>query len=779
MKRRTIRTGKTSRRSTTTSRSKTGRSRSTKSTSTSRRPPSRRNAKSREPWFDLSAILRAEVIGIILLAVAILTLLSFISPNQGKVTAGWLHLLRQGFGWGAFLAPFGLGVAGLGLLMRSFGRLPDAGWEKGLGVVLILTMLLGFTHLLTPAADPWLLVVDGRAGGLLGWVVGQGLIYALGRVGAFVVVVALTLIGALLVWGRPASEIGILFSQLWDQIRGSVQEWAGRRATRSATQPRYVVNGRSLPAEAALNNPEPPRAAPSKQTLAPQEPAPPQPAPVAAPLALSRPLPTRAANVKWQLPKLQTILEDLSEQEISQAEIEHRVDVIERTLESFGVPARVIEVNQGPVITQFGVEPGFTAGRGGKQTKVKVSKISALADDLSLALAAAPIRIEAPVPGRAIVGIEVPNQEVAMVSLRGVMENEIFERVHRKTQLPIALGEDVSGTPVVADLLAMPHLLIAGATGSGKSVCINAIIAAFLCTNTPDDLQMLMIDPKRVELTGYNGIPHLMAPVVVDLERVVGTLKWITREMDRRYKQFSKVGARNIDDFNRRTRATGQGKLPYIVVIIDELADLMMVAPDDVEKLICRIAQMARATGIHLVIATQRPSVDVVTGLIKANFPARVSFMVTSSVDSRVIIDTTGAERLLGSGDMLFMSPSSSQVVRLQGCFVSPVELDRLIGYWKEAANQSGDKRSSQKQLVQGTLLPLPPPEEEKLPGQEDELLDRAIEVVRREGRASTTLLQRRLRIGYARASRIIVALEEQGIIGPDLGGSRGRKVLE
>ncbi|MBN1933851.1 MAG: DNA translocase FtsK, partial [Anaerolineae bacterium] len=331
---------------------------------------------------------------------------------------------------------------------------------------------------------------------------------------------------------------------------------------------------------------------------------------------------------------------------------------------------------------------------------------------------------------------------------------------------------------------AMPHLLVAGATGSGKSVCINAIIAGFLCTNTPDQLQMIMIDPKRVELTGYNGIPHLLAPVVVDLEKVVGTLKWVTREMDRRYKQFSKAGARNIVEYNKRVVAGQPDRLPYIVVIIDELADMMMVAPEDVERLVCRIAQMARATGIHLVIATQRPSVDVVTGLIKANFPARVSFMVTSSVDSRVIIDTVGAERLLGQGDMLFMSPSSSQVMRLQGCLVTPDELNRLISYWKDAARHNGQASPPPREQFVQTPLPTlqemqEETEEDLLPGQEDDMIDKAIEVIQQEGRASTTLLQRRLRIGYARASRIIDALEKQGVIGPDMGGSRGREVFD
>jgi len=488
-----------------------------------------------------------------------------------------------------------------------------------------------------------------------------------------------------------------------------------------------------------------------------------------------------AGKASWRLPNAMELLEDWGQQELSQQEIQGRVHTIERTLESFGVPARVVEVNQGPVVTQFGIEPGFVTGRNGKQTKVKVSKISGLADDLALALAASPIRIEAPVPGRSIVGLEVPNQDVSIVSLRGVMESEAFEALSKKTLLPIALGENVSGEAIVANLATMPHLLIAGATGSGKSVCINAIISCLLCVNTPENLRMIMIDPKRVELTGFNGIPHLLAPVVVDLDRVVGTLQWVTREMEQRYKRFAKVGARNIDDYNRRVTAGSQDHMPYIVVFIDELADLMMVAPDEVERSICRIAQMARATGIHLIIATQRPSVDVVTGLIKANFPARISFMVTSSVDSRVIVDTVGAERLLGSGDMLFMSPDAAGMMRVQGCWVSEPELARLIGHWKNQTGKEGAPSTPGKSFVQNKLPSLAQPEEEEtepLPGEGDELIDKAIEVVRSEGRASTTLLQRHLRIGYARASRIIEALEEQGVIGPDQGGSRGRDVL-
>jgi S-DNA-T family DNA segregation ATPase FtsK/SpoIIIE len=435
-----------------------------------------------------------------------------------------------------------------------------------------------------------------------------------------------------------------------------------------------------------------------------------------------------------------------------------------------------VEVNQGPTVTQFGVEPGYVERRDRsgriKRSKIKVSKISSLANDLALALAASPIRIEAPVPGRHIVGIEVPNSEPSLVALRGAMESEAFRQLDSK--LKIALGQDVSGHAVMADLAIMPHLLIAGATGSGKSVCINSIVACLLCNNTPDTLRVLMVDPKMVELTNYNGIPHLIRPVVVELEEVVKVLNWTTREMDRRYRLFADSGSRNIENHNEGLVARGKGALPYIVVVIDELADLMMVSPDEVERSICRIAQMARATGIHLVIATQRPSVDVVTGLIKANFPARISFAVTSQVDSRVILDMGGAERLLGQGDMLYMASDSSKLVRLQGCFVSDRELNRLVHYWKgiRVPQELRPEDVVQQPLWADFIA------KEQEAAQSDDLLDRAIEVVRKHNRASISLLQRRLRIGYSRAARLIDIMEEQDIIGPEEGGSRGRQVL-
>jgi S-DNA-T family DNA segregation ATPase FtsK/SpoIIIE len=426
-----------------------------------------------------------------------------------------------------------------------------------------------------------------------------------------------------------------------------------------------------------------------------------------------------------------------------------------------------VEVQPGPTVTQFGLEPGYIE-RHGRRQKVKVSRIVGLSNDLALALAASPIRIQAPVPGRPLVGIEVPNTAISVVSLRSVMESEEFKRIASDGLLPIALGQDVSGQPVVADLAAMPHLLIAGATGSGKSVCLNNVLACLLCTHTPARLRLILVDPKRVELAMFRGVPHLAAPLVVELERVVGVLQWALREMDRRYKELARFGARNVVAYNRLQAAKGGEELPLLVLVIDELADLMMVAPDETERLVTRLAQLARATGIHLVIATQRPSVDVVTGLIKANLPSRIAFAVSSQVDSRVILDAPGAEKLLGRGDMLYMASDSSKLVRLQGCFVSDRELDRLVSFWR---TQGLPDESADTSLQLGIPEPMIQAElwesmvEKRRPA--DDLYAQAVELVSQHRTASTSFLQRKLRIGYTRAARLLDQLEEDGYVGP------------
>ena len=686
------------------------------------------------------------MVGIASLALALLTLLSLASPSRGALTEGWLNLLRLAFGWGVYLTPLMFGAAGLLLLRTESGRQPQMAWEKVVGSALAFALALALAHLLFPPEDPRAWAAEGGGGGYFGWLVSWALVSSLGDLGAYIAIAALASIALIMLSGLSPAEIG-------QALR---ERWTGLRYPGQNRLPRLRRWGKARPLVTPSPEPATEPARPVRGPIFPR---------------------IIGGDQKWRLPPVAEILEESLDQDISQAEIRRRVKIIEETLVSLGVPAKVVEVNQGPVITQFGVEPGFVEGRGGKRMKIKVSKISALADDLALALAASPVRVEAPVPGRSIVGIEVPNAELSLVALRGVMESEAFKKLD--SRLAIGLGRDVSGEPVVADLRTMPHLLIAGATGSGKSVCINSIIACLLCNNTPDDLKLLMIDPKRVELTNFNGIPHLLTPVVVDLERVVGSLQWVTRQMDQRYKKLARAEVRNLEEYNKRASARGESRLPYLVVFVDELADLMMLAHDEVERSLCRIAQMARATGIHLVIATQRPSVNVVTGLIKANFPARISFAVTSQVDSRVVLDMVGAERLLGRGDMLYMSSDSSRPVRLQGCFVSDRELDRLVRYWTgpEVGARVPTSLYRAEDVIQQPLW-----EEmrakEKEASRGDDLLKEAIAMVRKYNRASISLLQRRLRIGYARAARLIDLLEEQGIVGPDRGAGRSREVL-
>jgi S-DNA-T family DNA segregation ATPase FtsK/SpoIIIE len=485
--------------------------------------------------------------------------------------------------------------------------------------------------------------------------------------------------------------------------------------------------------------------------------------------------------VNWQLPDVKAVLEPGSAPEVNDEFIQQRARLIQETLASFGAPVQVVEINRGPSITQFGVEPLFVETRSGR-TKVRVSKISSLADDLALALAAPRIRIQAPVPGHSYVGIEVPNDEMTLVALRDIVESEIFLR--NKHPLRFALGRDVTGNPINTTLEAMPHLLIAGTTGSGKSVCVNSTLSCLLLNNTPDDLRLILIDPKRVELTGYNGIPHLLSPVVVEIDRVIGALQWMTREMDKRYHAFAQVGARNITDYNARMKLQGQKKLPFIVVVIDELADLMMIAPGETEQTITRLAQLARATGIHMILATQRPSVDVVTGLIKANFPARIAFAVSSNTDSRVILDQPGAERLLGRGDMLFQAPDAPSAARLQGVFVSDHEIQNLVDFWRAqvdgtssygVAPASVNMPQSDIPLKQTAMFDEMKAEDKNL----DPLFEEAVDFVRREGRASVSMLQRRMRIGYTRAARIVDMMEDKGIVSPPEGATQVRSILD
>lgn len=466
----------------------------------------------------------------------------------------------------------------------------------------------------------------------------------------------------------------------------------------------------------------------------------------------------------WEYPPL-NILSDTPGQKAERGDIKKTASTIEKTLQSFGIAARVVEVNLGPAVTQYALEIALGT---------KLSKITSLANDLALATEAptGQIRIEAPIPGRNLVGIEIPNRSLEVVTLRTMLSSNAMQKA--KSKLTVSLGLDVSGNPVVADIAKMPHVLIAGTTGSGKSVAVNAFIDSILFRASPNEVKFIMIDPKRVEMTGYNGIPHLLTPVIVEPEKILSALKWAMGEMDRRYKIFAERGVRNIDAYNE---LSGFQALPYIVILVDELADLMMFAPVEVEDAIARLAQMARATGIHLVIATQRPSVDVITGLIKANIPCRIAFNVSSLVDSRVILDGPGAEKLLGRGDMLYVPPDASKPTRIQGTFVSDKEVQKLVGFLKEKSpvvNYTEEVTEQQVTVKKG----LGAMSSGGGGGEgHDNFFEDAVRIVCQFDKASASLLQRKLSIGYSRAAKILDQLEEAGVIGP-AEGSKPRDVI-
>lgn len=463
----------------------------------------------------------------------------------------------------------------------------------------------------------------------------------------------------------------------------------------------------------------------------------------------------------WEYPDT-SLLSDGPGNKADRGDVRKNADTIEKTLNSFGVRAQVVEVNPGPAVTQYAMKIALGT---------KVSKITSLASDMALALAAptGQVRIEAPIPGRDLVGIEIPNRGLEFVTLKKMLTSDTMRKA--KSKLAVALGLDVSGAPLVTDIGKMPHVLVAGTTGSGKSVLLNSWICSLLYRTTPAEVKLILVDPKRVELVGYNGIPHLMVPVIVEADKILSALRWATKEMEHRYKQFAEVGVRNIDGFNE---LSGFQALPYIVIFIDELADLMGYAPVEVEDTICRIAQMARATGIHLVVATQRPSVDVITGLIKANIPARIAFNVSSMVDSRVIIDLPGAEKLLGRGDMLYVPPDQAKPVRIQGTFVSEKEVNKVVEFFRNAPVQA----QYQEEVLNTPASAM------KRGGMtassddgRDDLFEDALRLVCQHDKASASLLQRRLSVGYARAARILDQLEMAGVIG-QAEGSKPRDVL-
>ncbi len=691
----------------------------------------------RNPHFQQFIALVVALLGALLTA-------CLLGVVRSEPTDAIKEFLQTRLGVGAFTLTLGVLLAGLLSLRALVHHRFEIAWRRVVGAEAMFFALLALLHV--PYANPRAVAERGEGGGMVGWAIWSGLAAAIGNVPAFALLLLFGALGA--IW---LLELDLL----------SVAGWIAARLptfsqpASATTAPEVNVSPSPLKRERRKSAP---KEKPSESLI-----------PRVADAKNSR---AKRLRGDKRLPPLD-IFRARSKIEIDNVLMNERALIIEETLNSFGIPARVVDKQQGPTVTQFALEPGYIERKlpdgETKKIKIKVSRIASLSNDLALALAASPIRIEAPVPGKPYVGIEVPNEKNSMVAIRSVLEADTYRKFDKP--LKFALGQDVAGTPIFADLAAMPHLLIAGATGSGKSVCINAIIASLLVNNTPDDLRMLMIDPKMVELVTYNGIPHLLHPVVTDLDKAAGALHWAMREMDKRYRAFQESGARNLDAFNKK--ASDDEKLPYVVVVIDELADLMMQAPEEIEKTICRLAQMARATGIHLILATQRPSVDVVTGLIKANFPARISFAVTTQTDSRVILDTGGAEKLLGRGDMLYMAPDSPKLLRLQGCWVSDDELRKLVNHWRDVAVEA-----------QLAAEPIELPQVEATSNgngskaKEDDLLGEAIRLVQQFDRASTSFLQRRMGIGYNRAARLIDIMEARGIIGPAKEGGLAREVL-
>jgi S-DNA-T family DNA segregation ATPase FtsK/SpoIIIE len=747
-----------------------------------------------------------SILATLVSGIGLITLLGLFGVTSGRVVDAWVGYLRYWFGWGVYPVSVTILLAGLLWFRHQMDRPVQWRWRPLVGVELVLFGLLALTHTIAGQGDlgrMWRLVEDGWAGGLVGWAVTVMFAEYLGWPVGAAILLGVLVLGLGLAFDVTGAQVRQAARALWGVLGGGR---ARRRAAGSAdaARDRLLGTSRVRPAEARPGpaRPEAGRVAGEERARVVR------PAPVvrntraqtgharpvpreATSTGRSRPaegLPSHAASpadsrggqapVLPPLPRVFTLptVDMLNEPEgpvLTDDEIRAKSAVIEETLAQFGLPVEVAEVRVGPTVTQFGVRPGFVerAGAGGKRRrhKVRVSQISTLADDLALALAAPRLRIEAPVPGRSIVGIEVPNSRVQLVGLREVMTTEGFDEL--ASPLAIALGRDVAGEPVVADLARMPHLLIAGTTGSGKSVCIKAITTCLIFNNSPNDLRLVMIDPKMVELVRFNGLPHLYGRVEVDLERVVKVLRWVALEMDERYRKFSEITARNLADYNRAMEKKGVPALPHIVVLVDELADLMMLAPDEVERTICRIAQMARATGIHLVVATQRPSVDVVTGLIKANFPARISFATVSQTDSRVILDTPGAETLMGSGDMLFLAADAGYPVRVQGCFVSEGEVERVVESWHRQGGPPEAEAPWERMMRPG----------EQVQGEgngDDDLLGRAIDLVRSSGSASASLLQRKLRIGHPRAARLMRQMEEMGVVGPAEAAGRTRRVI-
>jgi S-DNA-T family DNA segregation ATPase FtsK/SpoIIIE len=776
--------------------------------STTRRRTTRRRRQTTP--FVVSARFLREALALVLVFLAIISVIALFAPDAGAIVRPWHDLLSTLLGWGiAFAAPLLVGFA----VMLWMKTMPAERWMAATGAALFAAALLGMFHLAVGGgADA---IETGQGGGVIGFAVSGVLAGALGTAGAWIVLGLLLVVGLLFYFNMTIGDLIAAYLAERDERRereaAEARRANGRRARPDEralrteieapdAKPGIIDRVRDRLAGGGDLDDEPPvivrRERPSANgSRAGRSPVTPVP-PVAAAMPtaddeLNGGAPHQASSEEleqgeelhlaeaaaeevadaalesaeraWELPSLE-LLADAPESSAAQLDLSAKGKRIRETLAHFGIGVKVARIQEGPVVTQYAleVEPG-----------IKLSRIEGLADNLALALSARSIRIEAPIPGEPYVGVEIPNAAFDLVTLKEVLASRNFSEMSERSKLAFALGQDVAGQPFSADLAKMPHLLIAGATGSGKSVCVNAIIDSFLMNASPTEVKLILIDPKRVELAQYKGIPHLLTEVIVEPEKAVNALKWTVFTMESRYAEFAARGVRNIAGYNDALRP-GQPRMPYIVVVIDELADLMMVSAYEVEATITRIAQLARATGIHLVVATQRPSVQVITGLIKANIPSRIAFAMTSGVDSRTILDTTGAEDLLGRGDMLYQPIDAPRAVRLQGVLVTDPEIEAVARHWRA---QGGAQYRPEITAPKRDGRAGGQPGEDGEDDDADALLGQAVDIVRRSDKASASLLQRRLRIGYARAARILDQMEDRGIVGP-ADGSRFREVL-
>jgi DNA segregation ATPase FtsK/SpoIIIE, S-DNA-T family len=691
-----------------------------------------------------------ETISIFIISFSLLYIFAFIfTDKMGIIGRIMVQTTTRNIGLGAYIFPFLLLFGGMVILLDF--KLPNP-YHKFFGIGFLFIIFLVFIHLrLLLLNHSYLLAKNGAGGGLLGYYFANSLYLYFGTRGAYLVLISLSLISTLFItevsyfyiFSNLIKSIKIIFHNFYNLLKNiGVKIYKSSKYKEVTDYQEYKINKVS---KKILKEKQKENELKLKEGIIINEDYP------------------ESKISKYQIPPLSLLSDPYSEEKIdTKLNIEENIKILESTFSNFGIDAKVVGVIQGPTVTRYEIHPA---------PGVKISKITILSNDIALAFAVASVRIEAPIPGKNAVGIEVPNRKRINVYLKEILQSNEFK--NSKFKLPIALGIDIGGKPIIADLIELPHLLIAGATGSGKSVCINNIILSIIYNLSPEKVKLIMLDPKRVELNIYNGIPHLLIPIITDTNQAIKVLNWVISEMEKRFKIFAEAGVRNLEGYNEYVRNLKNdiNALPYIIIIIDELADLMLSSPVKAEEVLCRLAQMTRATGIHLIIATQRPSVDIITGSIKINFPSRIAFAVSTQVDSRTILDVNGAEKLLGNGDMLFSPVGVSKPIRAQGAFVTEKEIKNIVSYLREYG-QSPEYEQEVLEFKNNKNLFIETEEEE-----EDELFNEAISIIINNKQASISILQRKLRIGYTRAARLIDLMEKRGIVG-SYDGRNPRKIL-